>query len=224
MQLGVWLALPKFPFRRGHALPYTTLMMTPLLRSPVSFLALSSSLIPDILTSNAFLGSLGPGLLHNVLLSSHSPWLTPKYPLGLCLGVSCKNRWRKKWKKWQTLFYWASASLQTVTAAMKLKDACLLLGRKAMTNLKSMLKSRDITFGWTTKVHIVKAMVFPVVRRAFESWTIKKAEHWRIYAFELWCLRRLLRVPWTARSNQSILKEINPEYSLQGLMLKLKLQ
>ena len=99
----------------------------------------------------------------------------------------------------------------------------LLLGRKAMTNLDSILKSRDITL--PTKVHLVKAMVFPVVRYGCESWTIKKAEHWRIYAFEPWCWRRLLRVPWTARrSNQSILKEISPEYSLEGLMLKLKLQ
>ena len=99
----------------------------------------------------------------------------------------------------------------------------LLLGRKTMTDLDSILKSRDITL--LTKMHIVKAMVFPVVMYAWESWTIKKVEHQRIDAFELWCLRRLLRVPWTAgRSNQSILKEINPEYSLAGLMLKLKLQ
>ena len=97
------------------------------------------------------------------------------------------------------------------------------LGRKVMTNLDSILKSRDITL--PTKVHLVKAMVFPVVMYGCESWTIKKAEHWRIDAFELWCWRRLLRVPWTARrSNQWILKEINPEYSLEGLMLKLKLQ
>ena len=100
---------------------------------------------------------------------------------------------------------------------------CLLLGRKAMTNLDSILKSRDITL--PTKVHLVKAMVFPVVMYGCESWTIKKAEHWRIDAFELWCWRRLLRVPWTARkSNQSMLKEMIPEYSLEGLMLKLKLQ
>ena len=99
----------------------------------------------------------------------------------------------------------------------------LLLGRKAMTNRNSILKSRDITL--PTKVHIVKTMVFPVVMYGCESWTIKKAESRRIDAFELWCWRRLLRVPWTARrSNQSILKEINPEYSLEGLMLKLKLQ
>ena len=99
----------------------------------------------------------------------------------------------------------------------------LLLGRKAMTNLDSILKSRDITL--PTKVRLVKAMVFPVVRYGYESWTIKKAEHRGIDAFELWYWRRLLRFPWTAsRSNQSILKEISPEYSLEGLMLKLKLQ
>ena len=100
---------------------------------------------------------------------------------------------------------------------------CLLLGRKVMTNLDSILKSRDITL--PTKVHLVKAMVFPVVVYGCESWTIKKAECRRIHAFELWCWRRLLRVPWTVRrSNQSILKEISPGYSLEGLMLKLKLQ
>ena len=99
----------------------------------------------------------------------------------------------------------------------------LLLGRKVMTNLDSILKSRDITL--PTKVHLVKAMVFPIFMYGCESWTIKKAEHRRIDAFELWCWRRLLRVPWTVRSsNQSILKEISPEYSLEGLMLKLKLQ
>ena len=99
---------------------------------------------------------------------------------------------------------------------------CLLLRGKAMTSLDSILKSRDITL--LTMVHLVKAMVFPVVMYGCESWTIKKVEHWRIHAFELWCWRRLLRVPWTARrSNQSILKEIIPEYLLEGLMLKLKL-
>ena len=104
---------------------------------------------------------------------------------------------------------------------MKLR--CLLFGRKVMTNLDSIVKSRDIAL--LTKVHIVKAVVFPVVIYGCESWTIKKAECQRIDAFELSCWRRLLRVPWTARrSNQSILKEINPEYSLEGLMLKLKLQ
>ena len=97
----------------------------------------------------------------------------------------------------------------------------LLLGRKVITKLDSILKSRDITL----PIHLVKAMVFPVVMYGCESWTIQKAERRRIYAFELWCWRRLLRVPWTARkSNQSILKEISPEYSLKGLMLKLKLQ
>ena len=100
---------------------------------------------------------------------------------------------------------------------------CLLLGRKVMTNLDSILKSRDITL--PTKVHLVKAVVFPVVMYGCESWTVKKAERRRIDAFELWCWRRLLRVPWTARrSNQSILKEINPGISLEGMMLKLKLQ
>ena len=100
---------------------------------------------------------------------------------------------------------------------------CLLLGRKVMTNLDSILKSRDITL--PTKVHLVKAMVFPVVTYGCESWTIKKAEHQRIDAFELWCWRRLFRVPRpTRRSNQSILKEIRPKHSLEGLMLMLKLQ
>ena len=100
---------------------------------------------------------------------------------------------------------------------------CLLLGRKAVTKLDSILKSRDITL--LTKVHLVKAIVFPVVMYEFESWTIKKAECQRTDAFELWCWRRLLRVPWTARrSNQSILREINPENSLEGLMLKVRLQ
>ena len=100
---------------------------------------------------------------------------------------------------------------------------CLLLGRKDMTNLDSILKSGDITL--PTKVRLVKTMAFPVVMYGCESWTIKKVEHQRIDAFEMWCWRRVLRVPWTARrSNQSILKEISPEYSLEGLMLKLKLQ
>ena len=99
----------------------------------------------------------------------------------------------------------------------------LLLGRKVMTNLDSILKSRDITLA--TKIHLVKAMVFPVVMYGCESWTVKKAEYQRINAFELWCWRRLLRVPWTARrSNQSILKEISPGIPLEGMMLKLKLQ
>ena len=117
----------------------------------------------------------------------------------------------KLWKQCQTLFLWAPKSLQMVTAAMKL------------TNLDSILKSRDITL--PTKVHLVKAMVFPVVMYGCESWTVKKAEHQRTDAFELWCWRRLLRVPWTARrSNQSILKETSPGISVEGMMLKLKLQ
>ena len=128
---------------------------------------------------------------------------------------------QKKWKQWQTLFSWAPKSLQLVTEAKNKRH--LLLGRKAMTNLDSILKSRDITL--PTKVHLVKAMIFPVVIYGCESWTIKKAERRRIDALELWCWRRLLRVLWTARrSNQSILKEISPGCSLEGQMLKLKLQ
>ena len=127
----------------------------------------------------------------------------------------------KQWKQCQTLFFGSPKSLQMVTAAMKLR--CLLLGRRAMTNLDIMLKSRDVTL--PTKVRLVKAMVFPVIMYGCESWTIKKAEHQRIDAFELWCWKRLLTVPWTARrSSQSILKEISSECSLEGLMLKLKLQ
>ena len=115
----------------------------------------------------------------------------------------------------------APKSLQMVTSAMKLRH--LFLGRKVMSNLDSILKSRDSTL--PIKVHLVKAMVFPVVTYGCESWTVKKAEHQKVNAFELWCSRRLLRVPWTARrSNQSILKEISSEYSLERLMLKLKLQ
>ena len=126
----------------------------------------------------------------------------------------------KQWKEWQTIFLGFKITADgDYSHEMKRH---LVLGRKAMTNLESILKSRDITL--PTKVHLVKAMVFPVVKYRCESWTIKKAEHWRIDAFELWCWRRLLRVPWTARrSNQSILKGICPEYSLEGLVLKLKL-
>ena len=128
------------------------------------------------------------------------------------------NRWGNQWKQWQTLFSLAPKSLQMVTAAMKLR--CLLLGRKAMTNLDSILESRDIPL--PTKVCLVKATVF---QYECEIWSIMKAECWRIDAFELWCWRRLLRVPWTVRrSNQSILKEISPEYILEGLMVKRKLQ
>ena len=125
----------------------------------------------------------------------------------------------KQWKQCQTLFLGAPKSLQMVTAAMKLKDA--YFRRKVTTNPDRILKSRDITL--PTKVLLVKAMVFPVVVYGCESWTVKKAECRRIDAFELWCWRRFLRVPWTARrSNQSILKEISPDYSLEGLMLKLQ--
>ena len=124
-------------------------------------------------------------------------------------------------KQYETLFFRAPKSLQMVTAAMKLKT--LTLGRKVMTNLDSIFKSRDITL--SPKVRLVKAMVFPVVMYGCESWTMKKAEHHRFDAFELWCWRRLLRVPWPARrSNQSILKEISPGCSSERLMLKLKLQ
>ena len=121
----------------------------------------------------------------------------------------------------ETQFSRAPESLQMVTEALKLKDACSM--EESYDQANSILKSRDITL--PTKVHLVKAMVCPVVMYGCENWTIKKAEHRRIDAFELWCWRRILRVPWTARrSDQSILKEISSEYSLEGLMLKLKLQ
>ena len=127
----------------------------------------------------------------------------------------------EKWKQWQVLFSWTPKALWMVTAAMKLRH--MPLGRKAMTNLDNMLKSRDIT--WPTKVHTIKAMVFPVVMYGCESWTIKKTECQRTDAFELWFWIRLLSVPWTARrSNQSILKEINSDCSLKGLLMKMKLQ
>ena len=127
----------------------------------------------------------------------------------------------KQLTQWLTLIFWAPKSLQMVTAAMKLR--CFLLGRKVMTNLNSILKSRDITL--PTNFCLVKVMVFPFVMYGCQSWTIKKTKCWRIDAFELWCWRRFLRVPWTARrSSQSILKEISPGFSLEGLMLKLKLQ
>ena len=120
------------------------------------------------------------------------------------------------------LYFWGSKITADSDCSHGIKRR-LLLGRKVMTNLDSIFKSRDITL--PTKVHLVKAMVFPVVMCGCESWTVKKAERRRIDASELWCWRRLLRVPWTARrSNQSTLKETSPEYSLEGLMLKLKLQ
>ena len=128
----------------------------------------------------------------------------------------------KQWKQRQTLFWRGSKITADGDCSHEIKR-CLLLGRKVMTKLDSMLKSRDITL--PTKVHLVKAMVYPVVMYGCESWTMKEGECWRIDAFELWCWRRLLRVPWTSRrSNQSILKEISPGISLERMMLKLKLQ
>ena len=125
---------------------------------------------------------------------------------------------QKQWKQWQTIF-WGSKITADGDCSYEIKRH-LLLGRKPMTNLDGILKSRGITL--PTKVHLVKAMVFPVVIYGYESWTIKKAERQKIGAFELWCWRTLLRVPWTTRrSNQSILKEISPEYSLEGLKLEL---
>ena len=133
--------------------------------------------------------------------------------------------WQIEWETMETVtdFIFLGSKITADDGCSHEIKRCLLLGRKVMTNLDSILKSRDITL--PTKVHLVKAMVFPVVMYGCESWTIKKAECQRIDVFELRCWRRLLRVPWTARrSNQSILKEISPEYSLEGLMLKLKLQ
>ena len=127
----------------------------------------------------------------------------------------------KQWKQWQTILGGSKITVDRHCSHGIKRH--LLLGRKAMTNLDSILKSRNITL--PTKVCLVKALVFPIVMYGCKSWTIKKAERQRIDNFELWCWRRLLGVPWTARrSNQSILKEISPEYSLEGLMLKLKLQ
>ena len=128
----------------------------------------------------------------------------------------------KQRKQCQTVFWRGSKITVDRDCSHEIKR-CLLLGRKVMTNLDSIFKSRDITL--PTKIRLVKAMVFPVVMYGCENWTVKKAEHWRIDTFELWCCRKLLRVPWTARrSNQSILKEISPGCSLEGMMLKLKLQ
>ena len=131
------------------------------------------------------------------------------------------NRWRNSGNSVK-LYFWGSKITADSYWSHEIKRH-LLLGRKVMSNLDSIFKSRDITL--KTKVHLVKAIVFPVVMCGCESWTVKKAERWRIDAFELWCWRRLLRVAWTARrSNQSILKEISPGCSLEGLMLMLKLQ
>ena len=128
----------------------------------------------------------------------------------------------KQWKQWLTFFFFGLNITADGNCSQEIKRR-LLLGSKAMTNLDSILKNRDITF--PTKIRLVRAMFFPVVMYGCESWTVKKAEHRRIDAFELWCWKRLLRVPWTARrSNQSILKEISLGCSLEGLMLKFKLQ
>ena len=129
------------------------------------------------------------------------------------------NKWGKKWKQWQILFSWAPKSLRTVNAATKLKDACYL-EEKLWQTLRVYWEAETLQ----TKVCLVKAMVFLKVMYGCESWTKKKAKHWRMDAIELWGWRRLSRVPWIARSNQSILREINPEYSLEGLMLKMKFQ
>ena len=149
----------------------------------------------------------------------------------LCSPRSCLLNSSKSWQLFNTLEQTLQKNLiQLFLLVLAADGDCsheikrpLLLGRKVMTNLDSTFKSREITL--PIKVCLVKAMVFPVVLYGRESWTVKKAQHRRIDAFELWCWRRLLRVPWTARrSNQSILKEISPEYSLEGLMLKLKFQ
>ena len=142
--------------------------------------------------------------------------------VGLKLNIHKTNKGgRWEWKEWDFIFL-GSKIIVDGDCSHEIKRH-RLLGRKVMTNPDSILKSRDITL--QTKVCLVKAMVFPVIIYEYESWTIKKAEHWSIDVFKLWCWTRLLRVPWTARrSNHSILKEINPEYSSEGLMLKLKLQ
>ena len=143
-----------------------------------------------------------------------------QWPLGKEAGLG--NSMGKQWKQWLTLF-WGGFKITADGGCSHEIKRCLLLGRKIMTNLDSILKTRDITL--PTKVRLVKAMVFPVVMYGCESWAMKKTESRRTDVFELWWWRRLLRVPWTARrSHQSILKEISPQYSLEGLMLKLKLQ
>ena len=153
-------------------------------------------------------------VINSSLKFKHLVLKTHAAPLGQFIqSPACQKHWIRHAQH-------IEVSIHTYSHEIK---RCLLLGRKVMTNLDSILKSRDISL--PTKVHLVKAMVFPVVMYGCESWTVKKAEHRRTDAFELWCWRRLLRVPWTARRyNQSILKEISPEYSLEGLMLKLKLQ
>ena len=152
-------------------------------------------------------------------MAKHSTFRKLRY--GIWSHHFMAKRWRNNRNSDRLVLFWPPKPLQVVTAAMKM--SLIFLGRKVMTNLDSILKSRDITL--PPKVHQIKAMISPVVMYGCESWIINKAECRRIDGFELWCWRRPLRVPWTARrSNQSILKEISPEYSLGGLMLKLKLQ
>ena len=153
-------------------------------------------------------------------------WLKPQHSENEGHGIQSHhfmaNRWGNSGNSGRLYFFGGSKITADGDCSHEIMIH-LLLGRNVMTNLDSILKGRDITL--PTRVHLIKAMVFPVVMYGCESWTIKKAECRRIDALELWCWRRLLRVPWTARrSNQSILKEISPEYSLEGLMLKLKLQ
>ena len=142
--------------------------------------------------------------------------------VGLKLNIPYHHFTANRWSNSGSLYFWGSKITMDSDCSHEIKRH-LLFGRKVMTNLDSILKSRDIIL--LTKVHIVKAMVFPIVMYGCEISTIKKAECQRMVAFEIWCWRRLLRIPWTVRrSNQSILKEISPKYSLEGLMLKLKLQ
>ena len=151
-------------------------------------------------------------------------WLKTQHQKTKIMAPSPITSWQIDGETVETdrFIFWGSKITADGDCSYEIKR-CLLLGRKVTTNLDSILKSRDIIL--LTKVHLVKAMVFPVVIYGCESWIIKKAEHWRIDAFKFWCWRRLLRVLWTARrSKQSTLKKINPEYSLEGLMLKLKLQ
>ena len=156
---------------------------------------------------------------------SGKSWLKMQHSRNEEHGIQSHHFMANKWGKIETVadfIFWGSKITADGDCSHEIKK-CLLLGRKAMTNLDSILKSRDITL--PTKISILKAMVFPVVMYGCESWTIKKSEHQRIDAFELWLWRRLLRVPWTARrSNQPSLEEIKSEYTLEGLMLKLKFQ
>ena len=162
--------------------------------------------------------SLPGSSIHGIFQARVLEWGAIAFSAGLI------NSWQIDWETIETVkdFIFLGSKITADGDCSPEIKRCLLLGRKVMTNLDSTLKSKDIIL--TTKVHLVKVIVFPVVMYGCESWTIRKAERQRIDAFELWCWRRLLRVPWTAqRSNQSILKEIRPEYSLEGLMLMLKL-